>query len=80
MSILVTQEGKIVANEQHINQWLFPAVVGKFHLSDKVDFFMAHEMNTDNVDRLFKFIPSQLDLFATVDKKLIPTRASIFNS
>lgn len=77
MSILIDQNGKALAKEDAINLLLSPVLVGKFILSTEAKQFIGDELNEHNVNQLFQFIPKNMQALCQ-DKKLIPTKASIF--
>ena len=77
MSILIDVSGKILTKERIVNQLLAPVQVGKFVISEEATKFIENELNEHNANQLFQFIPKDMHAFCQ-DKKLIPTKASIF--
>jgi cupin superfamily acireductone dioxygenase involved in methionine salvage len=77
MSILIDQNGKVFVNESAVNKLLSPVQIGKFVISHDAKQFIEAELNESNANQLFQFIPKDMHAFCQ-DKKLIPTKASIF--
>lgn len=78
MSILIDQGGKIYENDSLVNQHLSPVQIGKFGVSEGAKKFITSGLNESNADQLFQFIPQEMDQFCRQEKKLIPTKASVF--
>lgn len=78
MSLLIDPTGKVFENEAIVNQHLSPVQIGKFEISIETKEFINKELNDSNTDQLFGFIPEEMDQFCRQDRKLIPTKASIF--
>lgn len=77
MSVLIDNNGNAYTNEQSINNLLSPVKIGKFLISAEATKFITDDLNETNANQLFQFVPT-----AGIhrDKKLIPTKASIFKS
>lgn len=78
MSLLIDKSGKIYENDSLVNQHLSPVQIGKFGISNEARQFIATDLNESNADQLFQFIPQEMDQFCRQNKKLIPTKASVF--
>src|SRR6185312_1450333 len=79
MCILINENGRVFANENIINESLFPVQTGKFTISNEAEKFIETELNENNTSQLFQFIPKEMFEFCE-DKKLISTKASIFKN
>ena len=79
MSILIDSKGKVFTREDLVNQMLFPVQVGNFIISHEAKQFIKIELDEDNVNQLFKFIPNNM-LSLCQEKNLIQTKASIFKT
>lgn len=78
MSLLISQNGEIFGNDVLINQRIFPVQVGKFRISDDANKFIMTSLDESNAEKLFQFIPQKMDQFCRNEKRLIPTKASVF--
>lgn len=79
MSILISQSGKVSVNTLDVNQVLAPVEIGNFTISRAAAQFIDEELSEHNVINLFQFIPEDLKNLCK-DRKLIPTKASIFKT
>jgi len=77
MSILIDSKGKVFAKENLVNQILSPVQTGKFIISHEAGQFIENELNEENANKLFQFIPANMHVLCQ-EKKLIKTKASVF--
>ena len=79
VSILISPDGKVSTKDTDVNYALSPVQTGKFIISDVAAQFIKEKLNDNNANNLFKFIPKSLRVLCQ-DRKLTPTKASIFKS
>lgn len=77
MSVLISQDGKVLVNDIGKNQALLPVQTGSFTINPDTIQFIKDKLNENNVNELFQFIPDELKTLCQ-EKRLIPTKASIF--
>jgi hypothetical protein len=77
MSILIDSKGKVFTREDLVNQKLSPAQTGNFIISHEAKQFINAELDEDNVNQLFQFIPNNMHSLCQ-EKNLIQTKASVF--
>ena len=77
MSILIDSKGKVFTREDLVNQKLSPAQIGNFIISHEANQFIKAELDEDNVNQLFQFIPNNMRSLCQ-EKNLIQTKASVF--
>jgi len=78
MSILINSNGKVFSKENLVNQILSPVQSGSFIVSHEAKQFIQDELNEDNANQLFQFVPNNMRSLCQ-EKKLIQTKASVFN-
>lgn len=76
MGVLIDENGKVLTDENFINELLSPVLIGKFIISNEAHNLLA-DLSDDNANQLFQFIPKEMQDFCR-NKNLIPTKASIF--
>lgn len=77
MSVLINENGTVFAKTEKINQLLSPIEVGRFEVCPQAKDIIDREINDNNVNKLFDFIPKEMSQLCTV-RNLIPTQASVF--
>lgn len=76
MSILIDASGKVLTNENIVNQLLSPVHIGKFIIPIEAHNLLS-DLSDHNANQLFQFIPKEMQDLCK-NKNLIPTKASIF--